>query len=233
MLDIIRNLFVEDNVDKLSREAKEEPNSAGKQMTETTVKPCRSVTELCHAGIRFRAADDNVISLSSIKMEDNVLTIPVIRVSLKSEVIGCNMIAFELMHHAKGTAACSYFTFMNGLMATVADVKRLRSLKIIQSTQLSDDTIFETVKRLAKGNMAIDKISNLYHIQHELDQFYERRMTGWRGIIWEWIAFLKKTYLKNPWTVISVVAATILLALTLAQTYYAAQPYWDGKHKNK
>lgn len=231
MLDIIRNLFVEEEVGKHSGEAKE-GTSSGEQKTPTTAKPW-SVTELCRAGVKFKAADDKVISLSSIEMENNVLTIPVIHLSLKSEVIGCNVIAFELMHHEKGTAACSYFTFMNGLMTTVADVKRLRSQKIIQSTQLSDDTIFKTFKRLAKGNMAIDKISNLYHIQHKLDEFYEKRMTGWRGRLWEWFTFLKNTYLKNPWTFISVVAATILLALTMAQTYYAAKPHWDGKHKNK
>lgn len=76
-------------------------------------------------------------------------------------------------------------------------------------------------------------------LQDQLNDFYMKRKTGCRSAVWEWIASwklvwipnLKQKDINNPWTFISVVAATILMALTIAQTYYAARSYWDSNQK--
>ncbi|KAI3898908.1 hypothetical protein MKW92_010334, partial [Papaver armeniacum] len=40
-----------------------------------------------------------------------------------------------------------------------------------------------------------------------------------------WIANLYENYFSNPWTIISLVAAAILMALTVVQTYYTVISY--------
>ncbi|RWR86879.1 UPF0481-like protein isoform X1 [Cinnamomum micranthum f. kanehirae] len=194
-------------------------------------KRSRSVMELCRAGVKFRKAEDETIPLTSIVFENNgVITIPVIPLHFLSEVQGCNMVAFELIHPGTFFPTLSYFTFMKGLLTSAADVRHLRSLKIIQSTESSDDAIVETFKMFAKDTELVTPGTRLYQVQDQLHKFYDARMTGCKGIIWEWYTSLKQKYFKNPWTSISVAAAIILLAFAAVQTYYTALPYWYSKH---
>lgn len=248
MLDIGRKILAEPEGIELSEEEKAEAvrsfsedmgglSSAWKEILAafdkmTTAAKCRSVTELCHAGVEFTPANDKVTSLSSIEFKDGVLTMPVIRpYDLDLEVLAPNIVAFERMHH--GTRNATYYiSFIKGLLASAADVKHLRSLKIIQSTALSDDEIVQTFKRLTYGELGVGLFSRLYRIQDQLDKFYLKRTTGCEGRLWKWITYLKEEYFNYPWTFIAVVSATLLLALTVAQTYYAARPYWASKHKN-
>ncbi|RWR86878.1 UPF0481-like protein [Cinnamomum micranthum f. kanehirae] len=246
MLDIARKILAEPEGIELSEEEKaeavrsflEEMGGLPHTMNEihaafdkmTTPAKCRSVTELCHAGVEFTPANGEVTSLSSIEFNDGVLTMPVIR-PYDLEVLAPNIVAFERMHH--GTPNATYYiSFIKGLLASAADVEHLRSLKIIQSTDLSDDEIVQTFKRLTYGELGVGLFSRLYRIQDQLDKFYLKRTRGCEGRLWKWITDLKEKYFNYPWTFIAVVSATLLLALTVAQTYYAARPYWAIKHKN-
>lgn len=248
MLDVARrNLFkseegVQPSEDEVSKiRALTGPGGLGSANEETlkylrdilAAEKSRSVMELCRAGVKFRKAEDETIPLSSIRFENNgVITIPAIPLHELSEVQRCNMVAFELIHPSSSIPTFSYFSFMKGLLTSAADVRHLRTLKIIQSTESSDDAIVETFKRLAKGRQAVTPGTNFYQVQDQLDKYYHKRMKGCRGIIWEWFTSLKQKYFKNPWTFIAAVSATLILALTMAQTYYTALPYWDSNQKN-
>ncbi|KAJ8633954.1 hypothetical protein MRB53_027293 [Persea americana] len=248
MLDIARKILAEPKGMELSEEEQQEiirsvhEEMGGLPRTGNDIQAAldkmspaaksRSVMELCHAGVEFRAADGVVTALSSIEFKNDVLTMPVIRpYDLDLEVLAPNIVAFERMHHGPPNATY-YISFVKGLLASAADVSYLRSMKIIQSTDLGDDEIVQTFKRLAYGEPGVGLISRLCLIQNQLDKFYSNRTKGWGGRLWKWITSLKQKYFNNPWAFIAVVSATLLLALTMAQTYYAARPYWASKHKN-
>eukprot|EP00268_Persea_americana_P059177 TRINITY_DN7237_c0_g1_i6.p1 TRINITY_DN7237_c0_g1~~TRINITY_DN7237_c0_g1_i6.p1 ORF type:complete len:275 (+),score=21.76 TRINITY_DN7237_c0_g1_i6:1062-1886(+) len=198
-----------------------------------TAAKSRSVMELCDAGVEFRAADEEVVALSSIKFENGVLTLPIIRPSYKFEVLGCNMVAFEDNHGGNLHNAALCFSFMKGLLTSVEDVRHLRSLKIIQSVDLSDEGILQTFRRILSGKiLMLNLFSKLNRVQDQLEEFYLNRTTGCGGRLWKSITSLKQKYFNNPWTFIAVVSAALLLALAMTQTYYTALPYWDGNHKN-
>ena len=225
MLDLMRRPggWVHAEKDKLAALVKK-MNTAAKS---------RSVMELCDAGVEFRAADDEVVTLSSIKFENGVLTLPIIRPSYKFEVLGCNMVAFEDIHGGNLHNAAFCFSFMKGLLTSVEDARHLRSLKIIQSVDLSDEGILQTFRRILRGKiLMLNLFSKLNRVQDQLEEFYLNRTTGCGDRLWKWITSLKQKYFNNPWTFIAIVSAALLLALAMTQTYYTALPYWDGNHKN-
>ncbi|XXG78175.1 hypothetical protein AAC387_Pa08g2173 [Persea americana] len=221
MLDLMRRPggWVHAEKDKLAAIVKK-MNTAAKS---------RSVMELCDAGVEFRAADEEVVALSSIKFENGVLTLPIIRPSYKFEVLGCNMVAFEDNHGGNLHNAAFCFSFMKGLLTSVEDVRHLRSLKIIQSVDLSDEGILQTFRRILSGKiLMLNLFSKLNRVQDQLEEFYLNRTTGCGGRLWKSITSLKQKYFNNPWTFIAVVSAALLLALAMTQTYYTALPYWDA-----
>ncbi|KAF8007667.1 hypothetical protein BT93_K1609 [Corymbia citriodora subsp. variegata] len=55
-------------------------------------------------------------------------------------------------------------------------------------------------------------------------------MSTWRAFLtrkWNaWVAILKNKYFDNPWSIISLIAAFVLLVLTFMQTFYAVYAYY-------
>ncbi|XP_028760100.1 UPF0481 protein At3g47200-like isoform X2 [Neltuma alba] len=74
----------------------------------------------------------------------------------------------------------------------------------------------EDVELLAQNGIIESKLADLCK---ELNDYYR---VPWH----KWKATLKQDYFTNPWAIISVIAAIVLLILTIVQTYYAVASYY-------
>lgn len=58
-------------------------------------------------------------------------------------------------------------------------------------------------------------------------KYYNESDVSWKRKWLRWLETLKREYLCNPWKITSLVAAFILLALTLLQTAYTIQQHYS------
>ncbi|XP_043724207.1 UPF0481 protein At3g47200-like [Telopea speciosissima] len=176
----------------------------------------RCVKELEKASVKFEK-NKNPTSLSDIKfdMKKGVLTIPGIIIDHGTELILRNLVAYEqyIDDHSYIT---EYAAFMDGLIDSSEDVELLQDNGIIV-TMLGDPS---EVARLF-NNLLKDvtvPICDTITVRRKLEQYYNIRCH-------KWMSSLMRNYFNTPWSFISVVAAVILLVLTVAQTIYAVLAY--------
>ncbi|XP_065853466.1 UPF0481 protein At3g47200-like [Euphorbia lathyris] len=176
----------------------------------------RSATELDEAGIRFKKSKTK--SLKDISFRGGVLRLPVIVVNDATEYIFLNLMAFERFHIGAGNEVTSYIYFMDNIIDSERDVALLYSRGIIQNAIGSDKAVAKLFNSLSK-DITLDPNSSL--------DFLEKRVNAYCKKAWnEWRANLIHTYFRNPWAMLSLVAAVFLFALTIVQTVYTIYPYY-------
>lgn len=167
------------------------------------------VGDLHDSGIKFVLHKSD--SLLDIEFKDGVLYIPKLEVEDHTESILLNLSAYEQCHYHSDSYIVDYVLMMDVLITTLKDVDILLSSGIITN---------------ALGNN--DEVANLFNTicretNYEAHNFYYtdicRRLVAHSKAPWnKWKATLKHDYFNNPWTIISVVAAIVLLILTVVQT---------------
>ncbi|XP_038713295.1 UPF0481 protein At3g47200-like [Tripterygium wilfordii] len=177
-----------------------------------------SATELNEAGIRFKKS--KTASLEDIKFNRGTLKLPSIVVDDATESMFLNLIAFEQYHVGAGNQVTSYIFFMDNIIDSEKDVALLESREIIQNALGSDKAVAELFNSLSKDT-ALDPDSNLSDVQNKVQRYYNK---PWN----EWKANLIRTYFRNPWALVSLVAAVFLFALTIVQTVYTVYPYYQN-----
>ncbi|XP_042493093.1 UPF0481 protein At3g47200-like [Macadamia integrifolia] len=176
----------------------------------------RCATDLKKASVKFEKNKD-ATSLSDIKFENGVLKIPAIVIGHGGELILRNLVAYEQYTDDYYSDITEYADFMDGLIDSREDVELLQKNGIIV-TMLGDPT---EVARLF-NNLLKDIAVPLYYtvpVRRKLEEYYNIRCHKWK-------ASLMRNYFSNPWTFISIVAAIILLGLTVTQTIYSALAYY-------
>ncbi|KAF5449162.1 hypothetical protein F2P56_029639 [Juglans regia] len=209
-------LHVLDVYRKILLQPKEKQNNPGKETHETD-KPSgdddeiiRSATELNEAGIRFKA--DKKASLKDITFNGGVLRLPLIVVDDATESIFLNLIAFERFHVGAGNEITSYISFMDNIIDNEMDVALLQSSEIIQNAIGSDKAVAKLFNSLSK-DITLDPESSLDVVHKRVSGYCKKRLNRWR-------ANLIHTYFRNPWAILSLIAAIFLFALTIVQTIY-------------
>lgn len=181
-----------------------DPNHVGPQNSDWDF--CPGVGDLHDAGVKFVASrNDNLLD---IKFENGVLEIPRLEVEDHTESLLLNLSAFEQCHHHSDSYIVDYILLMDVLITTLKDVDILISDGIVSNALGSNDDmarIFNTICR---------------ETTYEAGKFYYsdlcRQLVAYSRAPWHrWKATLKHDYFSNPWTVISVVAAVVLLILTV------------------
>ncbi|PIA41305.1 hypothetical protein AQUCO_02200005v1 [Aquilegia coerulea] len=189
-----------------------------------------SASQLHQAGIQF----NKVPSFSSIGFDQNraILNLPHLDINDYSISTFMNLKAFEL----RGTTNRdfnSYIRLMDSLVKSVEDVKLLDSKRIIMNNLESDESVMKLLKDLARDTV-VDKNCNSYVAQKEMSKHYDDIMKHWKNGLKrraiKWISNLQQTYFSNPWSIISVVAASCLLVLTVLQTIYTVKSFYQGRH---
>ncbi|KAK9926351.1 hypothetical protein M0R45_023588 [Rubus argutus] len=152
----------------------------------------------------------------NINFKNGELTIPRLAIAEMTEPLFRNLIAFEQCYHACEDKITSYACLMDNLIASKKDV-HLLCKKDILGNWLSAEDAFNFFENLYTDTL----VSGFCYggLCAELNKYHKHRRYKWR-------ARLKRDYSSNPWKIISLVAAFILLGLTLLQTAYTIQQYY-------
>ncbi|KAG2706336.1 hypothetical protein I3843_05G088800 [Carya illinoinensis] len=170
----------------------------------------RSATELNEAGIQFKVKKKG--SLKDITFDGGVLELPLIVVDDATESMFLNLIAFERFHVEAGNEITSYVFIMDNIIDNAMDVALLHSSGIIQNAIGSDKAVAKLFNSLSK-DITLDPESSLDVVQKNVSEYCKQPWNNWR-------ANLIHTYFRNPWAIISLIAAIFLFALTIVQTVY-------------
>ncbi|KAF8390794.1 hypothetical protein HHK36_025322 [Tetracentron sinense] len=179
----------------------------------------RSATELDEAGIFFKKSKSR--SLKDISFHCGVLKLPVITVDDTTESAFLNLMAFERFHVGAGNEITSYIFFMDNIIDNARDVSLLHSKGIIQNAIGSDKAVAKLFNSLSK-DVTLDPESSLHKVHQKVNDYCKMKINAWR-------ANLIHTYFRNPWAILSFVAAIFLMTLTIAQTVYTIYPYYNSK----
>ncbi|KAF7809856.1 UPF0481 protein [Senna tora] len=175
------------------------------------------VTELKEAGIKFKKRKTD--RFWDIKFKNGILRMPRLLIHDGTKSLFLNLIAFEQSHLDCSNEITSYVIFMDNLINSPADVGYLHYCGIIEHWLGSDGEVADLFNRLCEEVVFDINDSYLSPLSEGVNRYYEHRWNAWR-------ASLKHNYFSNPWAIISLVAAVVLLLLTFAQTYYTIYGYY-------
>ncbi|CAM8882433.1 unnamed protein product [Rhodiola kirilowii] len=182
--------------------------------------PC--VTALRDAGIKFKRRITD--RFWDVKYKNRILNIPTVLIHDGTKSLFLNLIAFEQCHLDCSSDITSYVIFMDNLINSPEDVQHLHYCGIIKHRLGSDAEVADLFNHLGQQVVFESRNSYLSTLSNEVnkDLIHWFRWHTWRES-------LKRDYFNNPWTIISLFAAVILLLLTLAQTFYTVYGYYRPK----
>ncbi|XP_030532139.1 UPF0481 protein At3g47200-like [Rhodamnia argentea] len=210
--------------------------------------PC--LTVLRESGIKLRRGYGSVLGDIRFMYKDGILEIPKLMIHDGTRSLFLNLIAFEQSQFDCGNHITSYVIFMHRLMNSPEDVRYLYKHEIIEHCLGSDAEVADLFNRLCRELAFNICDSYLDALSSDLADYYFGSIPNfpnscvavikviylvcvrslgarslarkWRG----WRAILKNKYFDNPWSIISIIAAFVLLVLTSAQTFYAVYGYY-------
>eukprot|EP00268_Persea_americana_P037845 TRINITY_DN3752_c0_g2_i1.p1 TRINITY_DN3752_c0_g2~~TRINITY_DN3752_c0_g2_i1.p1 ORF type:complete len:544 (-),score=81.34 TRINITY_DN3752_c0_g2_i1:323-1954(-) len=180
-------------------------------------KSIPGATELHGAGVKFKTRKE-AESFLEVKFTDGVMLIPHLLIDCNTNSLFRNFIAFEQCYPKSKTHFTSYAFFMDCIVNTARDVALLGQQKIIEHWLGNDGDVALLFNRLCCG-VAIDtQNSYLSDLFNEVTEYCK---TSWHT----WRACLMRDYFSNPWAIVSVVAAVVLLLIGIVQTFLAFISY--------
>jgi len=180
-----------------------------------STKQIPSVMELVQAGVKFKAGNRNN-SLLDVTFKDGVMTISPKFVWEDTESLNRNFIAFEQCDPSKDFEITSCAKLFADLINNSQDVDFLKD-KGILSLYLDSEDVPSIFNRLySDASVGAFLYSDLYR---EVNAYCRLRRNRWR-------ATLKRDYFGNPWAIISLMAAFLILVFTFSQTLYSVISYY-------
>ncbi|KAL4189499.1 hypothetical protein AMTRI_Chr08g165670 [Amborella trichopoda] len=176
-------------------------------------KKVPSATALQDAEFEVSPSDAKI----DISFDDGVLKLPYLVITPSEGTFLLNVMAFEQLHVGMDNHVSSFVNLMDDLIDTAKDVQLLVDSGIIENRMESDQQVAELFNRVTKG-MAFFENAKLKGLRTRLIRHCKRRRNLWR-------ARFVNTHLRDPWTVIALLAAGLLLCLTLIQTVYSVLSY--------
>jgi hypothetical protein len=176
-----------------------------------------SAKNLKKAGILFRARWTGAIT--DVKFKSSIfwgtLKVPPIIIEESTKSLLLNLVAYETSAALDQLWVSSYICFMDSLIDDAKDVEELRSNGIIINYFGADQKVANLFNDM--GISMTHDTAAYNDIKMEINEQCESTVKRW---VYEW----KRTYFSNPWTIITVLAASFGLALTATQTYYTRYP---------
>ncbi|XWS64961.1 hypothetical protein CRYUN_Cryun05aG0049100 [Craigia yunnanensis] len=194
-------------------------------------KCIRCATELEETGIKFVKIGEEEQdkkgkeSLFDIDFtDDGKLKIPILSVEDNTERLLRNFMVYEHFLHSKPTYVCDYVVLMDNLMNSGKDVQLLRKRGIINNWLGDDEVVAQMFNKLGDFTCTSVESNDFYYaeIYDKVHNHCERRRNKWK-------AKFHKLYLNSPWSIISVLAAFVLLLLTGVQAVYSVLSYHHPK----
>ncbi|XP_077220155.1 UPF0481 protein At3g47200-like [Tasmannia lanceolata] len=175
------------------------------------------VVGLRSCGIKFRKRKSD--KFMEIKFHKGVLEIPPLVIHDSTKSIFLNLMAFEQCYPHCSNHVTSYISFMDGLINCPQDVGHLRRQGIIDHGLGSEAEVARLFNGLCR-EIAFD-VNDCYlsGVSAGVNLYFDRRWHAWR-------ASLMNEYLRHPWAIVSLLAATLLIGVTLIQTFYSVFAYY-------
>ncbi|KAF8023302.1 hypothetical protein BT93_F0717 [Corymbia citriodora subsp. variegata] len=170
-----------------------------------------SATELVAAGVKLRRGESKC--LLDIKFENGVLNIPYLVLDDDTEQYFRNIMAFEQCY-CINRYLTDYMDFMHHLVDIPGDAELMIDKGIIENWLSNKEAVARVISTLGKENILLSNYY-FYSLNDELIKHCQRPHNKWK-------ATFKRDYCSSPWVVISVIAAGVLLLLTIAQTLFSA-----------
>ncbi|KAM7490174.1 hypothetical protein LguiA_033095 [Lonicera macranthoides] len=179
-----------------------------------------SATELREAGVKFSKVVDAAFLLD-VKFVNGVLKMPVIVISKFTETCFRNMIAFEQSRLDKPKRVTGYLYVLSKLIRSPKDVVLLSNCGIIKHPDHSVERVLNFFQGVGVGSIITTDQCNFWAIYTEMHAYSGNYWHQWKGSWFKWKRMLREDYFNSPWSIISVIAAFMLLVLTVIQTAYA------------
>lgn len=165
----------------------------------------RSAVELDEAGISFQKSETS--NFGDVSFKRGVLRLPFMVLDENIPYIFHNLTAFESLHIEVGKEVTMFLLFMSSIINSAKDVSILCQSGILINAYGSYEDIAKLFNEFSK-------------MRSEIDEFCKKRWNKWR-------ANLTQTYFRNPWSMVSLVAAIFLFALTSIQTGYSIAQFYQ------
>ncbi|KAG6751320.1 hypothetical protein POTOM_045848 [Populus tomentosa] len=176
-------------------------------------------TSLDVAGIVFRKGTKR--NLFDLRFRnDGALEIPPLLIHDSTVSLFQNLIAYEQLSRGTAQYITSYFSLMSRLVYDRRDAELLESKGIIEN----DTSGWKDVSVLFNDMCKQVAVQDFYYAElcQDLNTSFGTRRALYK-------AALRKTYFRSPWTIVSVMAACVLLSLAVIQTVYTVLSYYP-KH---
>ncbi|KAL8053935.1 hypothetical protein ABFX02_05G105700 [Erythranthe guttata] len=178
----------------------------------------RSVTYLKEKGINFMPSSSH--SVRGIKFESGAISgrlhIPARIVSSNAFACMSNMIAYEMSPGSEtGFEVLSYTTFMKSLIEGPADVKELQEKGILINKFQNNEQLLEEIKAL--DTFGLDNLDIFKEVRQQIEKHCRSRTKTW-------MADLRNTQFRSPWTIAALLGAMFLICLAFMQTYFTIHP---------
>lgn len=178
---------------------------------------CATASKLLAAGVKFSCAGDNCLFEVDFDKGKGELKIPQLTVNDSTETFFRNLIAFEQCgYYARDIT--SYVILMDNLIDTPKDVDILVEHEIIKNVLGSSGQVADVFNNLHKEIVTDPKEFYFASLCSVLNDYSRDLWHEWNTKLSKWFAMLGNDYFSSPWSIISVVAAFILLCLTIVQT---------------
>ncbi|EHA8592502.1 UPF0481 protein [Cocos nucifera] len=176
-----------------------------------------SATELAMAGVKFREKKKPK-SFLDITFKDGKMEIPPLRVYDHMGSLFRNLIAFEQCYFDTMTSVTIYAVFMDCIIDEAKDARLLHLKGILVNRLGTDEAMASLFNQLCNQIYYAADRNYLHNLFAEVNKYYNSDFHKWR-------AGLMRDYFKNPWTIISVMAAVLLLLLTIEQAVFSGLSY--------
>ncbi|KAF5179183.1 hypothetical protein FRX31_031229 [Thalictrum thalictroides] len=221
MLDLFRSSF-------LSSVMHYKPISNWRDPKETASRPLveerqliHSAWELQEAGVKFIRKEDS--DLLDIEFENGLFKIPTLYIDDNTVPLFLNFVAYEQCDEGEQSYFTSYFMVFDSLVDSTSDVRILHKNGIINHVLGSDKDVAYLFNRLAREIVYdVDGCHMAKQMKGVNDYYRAYYATKWHV----WLTNLIRDYFSSPWTFLSLLAAIILLLLTVTQTVFSCLSYF-------
>ncbi|XP_027155162.1 UPF0481 protein At3g47200-like [Coffea eugenioides] len=186
-----------------------------KEMTRGTgdMALIRCSMELAETGIKLeKIAQEDIFD---IEFENGTLRIPTLAIEERTESFLRNLVAYEqYCGDDQINLVTDYVTFLGCLIKSEKDVTKLSHHGIIDNFVGESEVISEMFNKMIVCIVGPSRNFHYAEIFSRVNIHCDRRMNRW------W-AKLRRNYCNSPWGIISIIAASLLLLLTLLQTIFS------------
>ncbi|CDP11152.1 unnamed protein product [Coffea canephora] len=201
LLDLIHRLW---STSKL-----EAQNDVNRSPGESELIPCS--TQLAEAGIELVKIDQ--VDIFDIQFDNGSLQIPTFVIEDRTESFLRNLIAYE-QYSGGGGYVTDYVTFLGCLIKSEKDVTKLSHHGIIRNLIGENEVISQMLNKMIVCIVGPSRNFHYAEIFSRLNIHCDKPVNRWR-------ATLRRNYCNTPWGIISILAASFLLILTLLQTIFS------------